>query len=245
MKSTVIHLSIGDNARVKVEVGDKVNPHTLLFENISDQKIHVISASEILKIKPQKIPQLLKKKIGEKVLAGEILIGKKSFFSTSFIKSPKDGILKEIDLKIGTLTIVGLEVENRSEKVNLPVSGKVKHISKTSIDIEIDGIAYQGENGKGDDQSGRLEHITGEDIGILDIREISVNNSIIICKSIGEDAMVKLEVLGVRGLILEKALNTTQIPWVQVREESFRRLLTHVSQNVWLCPMAKQIFILD
>jgi len=103
--SSTVHYSLPDNSLLLVKSGDEITPKTVIAKSditFSDENIAI---ADILHIKPSQIFKYLKAGIGESVMKGQIIAEKKSLFSSSIIKSPFTGKLKNVDLKKGILTI--------------------------------------------------------------------------------------------------------------------------------------------
>ena len=138
MKSK-INLPISSDIRLLIKEEEKIEAGTLLCEKKEDKFIEAIPVSALLKIPPSQILKYLKKKIGENIEAGTILAKKKSLFSSFLLKSPVEGLIKEVDLKKGTLNILVQKTGNK-DKFIFPFSGKIKKITKTHLEIEVEGI---------------------------------------------------------------------------------------------------------
>lgn len=241
MKVTVTY-AIAKDARVLVSVGDEINPQTPVFQLSTKGKTEVIPVASILRIKEGLITRYLKKREGVKITAGEVLAEKKSLLSTSVIKSPVSGILKEIDLKKGTLTLVA-NVE-KSHKITLPVQGRISKITSGHLEIEIEGKSFKGELGKGEETIGELLFLAGGKIGVLDIKD-DVEGYVVACKTLLPETATKLEVLGAVGLISGKRVPETELPWVIVTEEIFDHIKSFTSKKIWLRPREKQVIVLE
>ncbi len=241
MKVTVT-LAIAKDAHVLVSVGDEIDPQTPVFKLLTQEKIEIIPIAGILHVRQELIAKYLKKREGVKITAGEVLAEKKSLLSTSVIKSPVSGILKEIDLKKGTLTLI--EHVEKSHKITLPIRGKISKISSSHLEVDIEGKGFRGEKGEGEERMGQLLYLNGSKIGVLDIKD-DVERCVIACKTLLPETVVKLEVLGAAGLISEKRVPETELPWVIVTEETFDHLKSFASKNIWLRPREKQVIILE
>lgn len=240
MKATA-SIAIVKNAHTLVDVGDEVSCGTAILAIPADEKTEIIPLAQILRIEAAKIAKYLKKRVGEKVALGEVLAEKKSLLSSSILKSPHEGLLKEIDLKKGTLTLV-LE-SAKSHKISLPVSGKIIKVTPHQLEIEVNGRSLKGEKGEGAERVGKLIYIEGGK-NVLDTED-DAEGCIVLCKSLLPETVVKLEVLGALGVITLKNLPEGELSWIAVSEENFNHLVSFVSEKVWLRPREKQIIILE
>lgn len=238
---TTIKLPLSPDAKILVEVGDKIDRNTALATGVSDTSENLIHLAKLLRVDPARIANYLRKKIGEEVISGDLLAQKKSFLSLHTIKSPVGGKIAGIDLKKGTLTI--LRSTDSTDFVS-PTSGKVVRIEQNHVEIEIEGQVFKGVKGEGEDSFGNLVSIAGEDIGIGDI-SIDVDDCIVITHSLKNEAIVKLEVMGAAGLVLLKSLKESSLPWVAVDEEVFKKIEDKSTGYGWLRPKEKQIVMID
>jgi len=243
MKSTV-HFSISSSAKVLVNIGENVSKDTVLIEDKLLASRKIIPLGQLLNIKPETIHRYLKKKIGEDVLPGETLAVVRSFFSSKIVKSPVFGKITEIDLTKGTLTLTSKE-EAGKEKIKSQVNGRVKNITRTVLELEVEGEVFGILYGKGEDVTGRLVLAPKESLGILDDLEGEMEESIIASQKIHQDVIVKLEVMGVKGLITAEEIGKSELPWVKVGKEIFKKLAEFSGKTVWLRPLVKQLVIID
>lgn len=242
MKSTVRFL-ISQNCKILVDVGDTVSSDTVLLEEFSSKQKEVIPISKLLNVKEDSIHRLLRKKIGEQIEVGEILATSKTFFSSKSIKSPVAGILSEIDLALGTLTLMAKAGNASTRKIKSPIKGKVKNITKTALDLEVEGDVLDLIRGFGKERMGKLVYMEKEDLGILDVAN-EVENCIVSSYQISPDVMVKLEVMGAVGLVVVKEPKG-DLPWGQVEAIVFKKLKAVDGRMVWLRPEAKQLVVVD
>jgi hypothetical protein len=90
---------------------------------------------------------------------------------------------------------------------------------------------------------GKLKFVDFEILGVLDVPE-DVEGNIIVCNTVAQESITKLEVLGVFGLVLLHSLPTnSDLSWVQVNEDVFRKLAHHTGQNIWVRPDSRQIVV--
>ena len=244
---TIIRLPIPSQAKVLVEIGDKISLKTCLVEADLRSGEEIIPLASLLHISPSRIPQYLKKAIGEEVQNGDLLAEKRSLFISSAVKSPLKGKIKEIDLKMGTLTLVYTDLSGITEKrrrISSPVAGKISAIDKNGIDIEVEGHVLRAIKGEGEEVTGDLDYISGSETDIFDI-DSEVNEKIVFCRGLPEEGVVKLEVLGAAGCIIQKAGNNLSLPWVEVNEEVAKKLGSYQGKKIWLRPKEKEIVVLE
>lgn len=158
MKTTVT-LPILPPAKYLVTVGEKVTSKSMIAETVEDEEESIIAISELLHINPRNISKYLKKNIGEEVEAGDLLAEKTSLLTSSSIKSPAKGKIKNIDLAYGTMTLVTHSLISKKRKIYSPVNGKVTHIDKNGISLEVEGHQLKAVKGKGREVLGEICYI--------------------------------------------------------------------------------------
>jgi hypothetical protein len=242
MKSAV-RFPISQNCKILVDVGDSVSSDTVLLEEFSSKQKEVVPISKLLNVKGDSIYRHLRKKIGEQIEMGEILATSKTFFSSKSIKSPVAGTLSEIDLSFGTLTLVAKSGNVHPRKIKSPIKGKVKNITKTAVEIEVEGEVLDLVRGFGEERMGKLVYMEKEDLGILDVVN-EVENCIVSSHQIPSDVMVKLEVMGAAGLVVVKEPKG-DLPWGQIEVTVFKKLKAVDGKMVWLRPEVKQLVVID
>ena len=241
---TTIKLPISSSSKILVNIGDNIGPDTTLAETEIAASEKTIQLAYLLHVNASHIAKYLKKNLGDSIKSGEILAEKKGLFSSSKINSPHDGKIKEIDLKKGTLTLFSYSASSDITKTTVPFSGRVTGIGKGYVEIEINGRFFRAIKGEGKNVSGKLVHLSSDKVGILEVDK-DVDDSILMARSFTEEAVVKLEVLGSNGFILQKKTGDMTLPWVQVDEETFTALAGYTNKKVWLRPEERQIVILE
>lgn len=240
---TIVTLPIPQRAAVLVAAGDDVAPQTIIAQSQDVGDAQSIPLAELLKVSPTKVAKFLKKRIDEPVGAGDVIAYKRSFFSSSIVRSPASGKIQEINLIQGTVTIgAGESGPKTAVEVLSPVSGTVRNVTKTHVDIEVHGTGYPTKKGAGNDVWGVLSYIEQERVDMFAIHS-DVENAIILCRTISDDAVVKLEVLGAVGLILVKGDPDTVVSWTLVDDEVFSSLAKSHGSRILLRPKEKQIVV--
>lgn len=226
-----------------VKEADRITAKTQLAKFSTTAETQIIHLAKLLNIANSKIPDYLRKKIGEKISAGEVIAIKKGFFSSSVVKSPIEGKLVGLDLAKGTISLVKYEKVAREDLV-CPVSGKIITVGKSALEIETNSPIFKAVKGEGPDVAGDLKYIVGDDLAAWDVHD-DVEESVVLCRSVKEATLIKLQVIGAKGLILVKIKGEIELPWIQVEENVFEKLVHLGGYRVWLRPKEKQIVILD
>lgn len=244
MRTTIL-VTIDSQAKCLVDRGDTIAPGKAIAEKKIRQTIETVNIAKLLRIKPDKIAKYLKKSIGSKVEKNDVLAVKKSLFRSYILKSHVAGALKEIDVKKGTLSITA-EVDSsaKAQKITFPMKGKVVSCGKTQIEIEIDAPFYKGEAGEGNTEEGPLLHLKGEKITILDVPAAAFS-SLILANQIGYSVLTKLDVLEAKGLIVTHRPRENILPWIQVADSVYDKLIPYSGRRVWLRPREKEIIIIE
>lgn len=242
---TIIRLPYSVGAKLQISPGALIKKNTPLatlpcLEHIEEKSIH---AARLLHTKPAVIGRYLKIKQGAQVHEGEVIAVRKSLLAKYVIRSPIEGSFKEIDLRTGILILKQTSKSLPSYLIS-PVAGRVVGISESCIEIEVNGTQMKALEGKGDDVSGTLIYIPGSSIGSLDLKS-EVEGSIILCKDISSDALIKLEVLGAKGVISTGKIFSSDLSILQVDPKSFDLLTAFFGHLVWLRIQDKEIIIFE
>lgn len=237
-------LPIPQDFELLVKINDKVSQNQVVAESTHQQDEKTIHLAKILRIPSDKIAKFLKKPIGEKIKISDLIAEKKSFFSYLSVRSPIDGVISELDLKKGTITLISQDPVKLT-KIFSPVSGKIVEANQENLIIEVEGQEFRGESGFGSDSTGVLTYISGENIGTLELDK-DVEDTIVICHSFGEDVLVKLNVLGASGVISQKTIvDNLGMSWVKVDNKIFDKIKSHAGKRIIIHPDEKQIIILE
>lgn len=238
MKVTV-RLPIDNGTQVLVNVGDKIDSETPIFQVHQNSNQQILEIAKLLHIKPSEIIRFLKIKPGDTFDIDSVIAEKRNLLSSALIKSPIKGIFKDMDLKNGIITVV--ESSNiKEEKIKFPIEGKIKDITKSILEIEANGQSYEGKNGEGADIFGELVGVEGEKIGILEIN-CDVNDKIVMGRLFLPETIIKLEVMGAIGIISENNFHNNLLPWIQVDKETVTKLKLHYREKIWISPATHQI----
>jgi len=240
---TKIKLPIPTGVNRTVNVHDKITVHSVLYTSSDtgiDKSIHL---SRLLRIKPNQIHKYLKAKIGSQIKSGEVIAEKRSLFQTVRVKSPESATFKELNLSTGTI-ILTCQTEHKTKNIFSPVSGKVLAVGEDHIEIETEGHGYSAVDGRGLEMTGILSYLGKKGAGSLDILD-SVEDKIILCEGIQEDAIIKLDVLGALGIITLSPVDPGSLSWVQVESDVFDKLKKSHNQKVLIWPDRKEIIAFD
>jgi hypothetical protein len=93
--------------QVLVQVGDSVNPDTVVARTELPGPVTTVRVAERLGVEPRELPKYLLKQVGDKVQVGEIIAERKSFFGlfTSRVTSPITGTIDFISEATGNIGI--------------------------------------------------------------------------------------------------------------------------------------------
>jgi hypothetical protein len=93
--------------QVLVQVGDSVNPDTVVARTELPGPVTTVRVAERLGVEPRELPKYLLKQVGDKVQVGEMIAERKSFFGlfTSRVTSPITGTIDFISEATGNIGI--------------------------------------------------------------------------------------------------------------------------------------------
>lgn len=234
-----------------VGVGDAVTGKTVLAKYAAFSEEKPIPLAELLHIAPSRVLSFLKKRVGEEVHMGDTIAEKRGFLHALTVKSPITGILKEVDLTRGTLTLSknpkGTHSGQNQEELISPVSGKILRVTNAYIEIETEGQLYKLQKGGGEGVLGELFYFVHEEIDMFDVDE-NVSGKIVVCSTFGDDILTKLDVLEAKGIIFQKPTKgdiDIAFSWGQVEKDVFLELGENKGKTVWLQPEEKQVLVLE
>lgn len=237
MKSLLV-IPIDNNLQIIVKKAQKVKAGEILAKRkVADYK-HEIPLSKILKVKPQKIPSYITKKIGAKVLKGEIIAQKNGLFKNIQILSPAEGSIDSIDVKLGALY---LKVKPNEEVYELsPLDSEVEDIRDNEIILAFEGKLIPADGGRGDRAIGVLLDLAKE-VDVFDFGN-EVCGKILFGKSFTEGARAKLLTLGSKGLISLELYEDFPIN-VKLNEKQLTKLSGISGKNIMILGEKKSIII--
>jgi len=240
--SKLIKLPITSDCRITVNVGDKVDAGSVIGQKEVSGKEEEIKITSLLKVKPALAGKYLQISIGDRIEKNDIIAKKKNLFSSSIIRSPFSGTVKEINRETGVLNIS--TTEKGKENLNSPVKGIIRKKDEKLLEIEVDGLVFSGKDGGGTQAVGKLEYFRGDRIGSLEI-DRDIAGIVVLCKDLNRDALAKLEALDCSGLIISKKKRPEGLSWVQVDEDVLTKISEHEQKTVCIIPDSKSIIILE
>jgi len=204
-----ISLSIPDEVKILVTVGEKVDLKTKIFEQPTKELVKINIAKK-LDIKPENIFQSLKKFVNEKIKKGEKIAYKKTFFSKKYVFSDYEGVLKEINHQTGEI-VIEIDSSNIKEKKVFfsPVIGEIQQIEKNRIKFKVkkkEEIEIKPKSSK----------TFGAEIFILEkndqIIAENIEKRLVVTESLDLISQIKCEALGAFGfLTLKKLVNLSEL----------------------------------
>ncbi len=194
-----ISFSISVLGTLQLTAGQNVDFETPLVQTVAREGFRLEIAQE-LGIPNDKIFMHLSKIVGDTVEANEILATKKSTFGSKQISSPKQGIIKQIDHETGSLMI-----ETLSESSNTSLSyfkGTVKEVNDSVVTLEVKSFDKYALKDVVGDFGGEIMYI--DEQHLTDLTEDDLDNKVIFTESIRPAEAVRLDVLGVRGIVTKE-----------------------------------------
>lgn len=185
--------------KILVTIGQKVSPGDPLVQGESFKRKN-LNLARLLKVKPQKIRDLLVKKIGEEVKTGEVVARKSSLLNSLKLKSPVDGVLEKLDPQTGILTLKTLE----DELLKSSTTGVVRKIKEgKEITIEVEGVEIEAKLGIGSKKEGILATLKITKVNLGDLT-VDLADKIVAAKSWGLGSLSKAEALGIAAVLGEE-----------------------------------------
>ncbi|MCS7263584.1 MAG: hypothetical protein NZ805_01985 [Armatimonadetes bacterium] len=142
--------------QVLVDVGDEVEPDTVVARTDLPGPITTVRVAERLGVEPREVTKFLLKNIGDKVQAGEVIAERKSFFGlfTSRVTSPINGNVDFISEATGNIGIRHLPTP---VEVNAYLKGLViEVIPEEGAVVATRGVFVQGIFGLSGEKHGRI-----------------------------------------------------------------------------------------
>ncbi len=195
-----VHLPLDEECLVKV--GQKVDFETPFYKKKA-RSVNEISISDRLHIPPKKIFSYLKKFVGDQVDKGEILAEKKGLLSNNILKSPYQGIIREINHEEGKIII---ESSKDMQIVKAYFKGEINSVKKNQVSVEVGrGESFELKHATSSfgGSTFYLKNLSGGDLQPTD----RVENTIVIGDSLTSYLQTKMDALGMKGIITLKNLN--------------------------------------
>lgn len=163
-----------------------------------------LNLSKLLSVKPERVENLLTKKIGDEVKVGEVIAKKTGLFSNLKLKSPISGILEKLDLATGMLTIKTSKAE---PILKATAAGEEKEIRENHGDkkiiIETEGVEIEAKMGVGPKTGGQLLVLKTDKVDLPDLTA-DLTEKILAARSWGLGSVSKAEALGVTAVLGEE-----------------------------------------
>lgn len=191
-----ITFSISTPGSLHIKAGQSVDFDTPLIKSETTESFRV-NVSEELGIPNEKIFMYTSKIVGDVVVANEIIAERKTTFGTKKIASPKAGIIKQIDHETGTLVVEA--VSEKSNTVLAHFKGTVKELKGMMVTLEVSSSENYSLKDVVADFGGEI--LYREKQRLTDLSEDNLQNKVVITESIRPAEAVRLDVLGIRGLI--------------------------------------------
>lgn len=190
--------------RVFVNVGDFVEPDTVVAAAELPGVMQTIRAAEALGIEPAELPAYLRVSVGDKVERGTIIAEMKSLFGLlrNECKSPISGTVELISPVTGH---VGIRVKPTPVEIKAYISGRVVEVMpEEGAIIENTGALIQGIFGVGGERLGEIKLIAGSPDEIIDSESITddlAGKVLVAGANITGSAIRKATQVGVKGIV--------------------------------------------
>lgn len=236
--SATYSLTLSPQIKVQVKKGATVKKGDLLAEGEDQAGFEDYDLAVILKIAPTKVMTCLKKKLGEKVTAGETIACHQNFLGKVKGKftSAKDGILD-------SLTQEGkLRFRFSGEKVSYfsPFAGQITQVKNDGLSLSFNAWEVKGSWGSGPQTTGDLTLLPEKkEVDIFDIKEKG-ENKIFACQgSFSSGFWYKALSLGAVGLVagclqdqaFEDEIKKEKLPFLLFGQKEIEKKLWQLFQK--------------
>jgi len=207
-------ISIPHNARLKVNLGDKLDFGDPLFEIIDEEIISIDIASKI-KVKPERMFRYLTCLIGDQVEKDMVIAKKTTLFSSNEFVCEYSGILQNINHQDGSIDI---KIQKSCKKiVNSFFKGTIEKIDKYKIQIDIQNPQKFESDEISFDFGGPIFHLSNES-QYFSMNEDDIKNHVIIAKEIKTNILAKTKTLQAAGYIFETGEVGINFPYAKVKD---------------------------
>lgn len=251
----LLPILLDEGYTASVSVNAQVTVGQIIARKQAGSEDKTIQLAKILNIKPGDSIKYLKKKIGDKVLEGEIIAQKKriGLLGTKNIQSPFSGTIVKLEEDSGNLFIRKDSVSGVTETIKSPVEGTVNFCDNSKIVIQTEKEATVARVALGEEVGGSVYLLTDEKVDASKLNR-EVFGKIILGKIFQKAALFKSFALGAKGVI-GIDIEDTQIEDLEgknikktaiflVEEDDYQKLAVNKNRQVVLVPETKTIIIL-
>jgi len=251
---TLLPVLLPEGSTSKVSVNDKLTAGQIIAEKKDKGVEEVIHVSQLFNISSNKIINVLRKNLGDSVAVGDILAIKKGKLGlgTKKIISDFSGTILKIDEEKGDVLIHINSTGKNIATIISPVDGTVDFCNNDKIVIKTDKEAILAKEAVGQDASGELIKLDGEEVDFSKVTH-EVAEKIVLGKNFEKGAIAKVLALGGLGIIsvkIEQSLfedlreKGSKSPVLAIEDEDFQKLGKHIGKKIYLDPKNKSIIIL-
>lgn len=208
MASFNFNITIPADFQVGVDSGVSLKQREVIASR-AREATPIIDLAKLLGVNPKLIEKFLCKQAGEAVVKNEVIAMKKSLFSSTQVKSPRDGMLQVLPDQPGYICIFN----QSQDTIITPVAGKVAQIESDSITIKTNMPVIVGTAGEG---SSKGEVYFIEDSRMIYSISRAVAGKIVAGVKLESTATAKIKVLEGKGIITEKVVDTHGLPYFVV-----------------------------
>lgn len=238
---------------VLVTVGQQVEPQTVIARAEIPGILQSVKVAEKLGVEPNEVPMLLKVKIGDRVIKGQLLAESKGFFGLfkGYVYSEFEGTAESLSERTGHLFI---REPATPVEVNAYIKGRVIEVLKDEgAIVETRGALIQGIFGIGGERQGAIRVAVASPEEILSPDHIlSTDKDIVLIGGAGVtyEAMKRAEEVGAAGIVtgavkdLDVARYLGYDIGVAITGHENIPLTLIVTEGFGILPMAKRTFAL-
>lgn len=231
-----ITFSLPFNGELLIKAGQKVDFKDPIAKKQAAEEITIPLAS-ILKVSPNAIFKSLKKFVGEAFSKGDLIAEHKGMLGSKKYHSEFDGIIKEINHTEGTIV-----VETTSDKKDTEYAffkGEVEDIADGKVTLKVDKYVQFELKEANNDFGGETLIITEKVLPTISSDD--VNEKVIFAEKLQPYDQVKLETLGIKGLItlhphaqepsVPKAILKEIQDWEKIQKQHFPYCIISKNNN--------------
>jgi hypothetical protein len=229
-------ISIPHNARLKINLGDKVDFGDPLFEIVDEEIIKIDIASKI-KVKPERMFRYLTCLIGDQVEKDMVIAKKTTLFSSNEFICEYSGTLQNINHQDGSIDI---KIQKSCRRmVNSFFKGTIEKIDKYKIQIDIQNIQKFEADEVSSDFGGPIFYFEHEN-QYFSMNEDEIKDHVIIAKTIKTNILAKSKTLQAAGYIFEEGEVDPNFHYAKIKEIS---KLISAKKNCLVSNLDKTIYI--
>lgn len=141
-----LSLSLPVKGQIFVKTGDRVEKNSVLAQ-YEEKTVVPLDLAKHFHLKPKEVVGCLGKRVGDKIVKGEMIACRKNFFTRQFFKSPVSGIVDSYNEITGILNILSACKEH---SLFSPVDGNVVSVDEDKeVHLDFNGEVFNAKQAAG------------------------------------------------------------------------------------------------